>query len=93
MPQRQVPVAATAAPFVLAKPPPAPVRLQLKAVFLSAKHPTVLINDQTFSVNEEAKVSLGLTNQTIRCLAIRPNSVRIQLCNSKEEQELFLPGK
>jgi hypothetical protein len=71
-------------------PPTLPQTLALKAVFWDATRPTALINDRTFSVNETAKVRLGTTNVTVRCLAIRKEAVRVQIAGSSQEQELVL---
>jgi len=92
LPQRKAAVAATA-PAVEAAPPPPPTTLLLKAVFWDQKHPLALINDRTLGVAEEGKVRLGATNVSVRCLAISPNSVRIRVAGSDQEQELSLKGK
>jgi hypothetical protein len=84
--------AATPAPIAYAPPAPTPPPqyLALKAVFWDQRHPTALINDHTFAPNEEAKVRLGNTNVTVRCLAIRQNSVQIQFAGTTQIQELSL---
>jgi hypothetical protein len=76
-----------------AEPPTVPPALVLKAVFWGPSRPSALINDHTFALNEEARVRLGATNITVRCLAIRQNAVRVRLLNSGEERELFLKPK
>jgi len=82
----------TTVPLGQAAPASAPTTLELKAVFWDQKRPLALINGHTFGVQERGKVRLGSTNVTVRCLAITPNSVRIQVAGSDKEQELFLKG-
>ncbi|HWX21538.1 MAG TPA: protein DA1, partial [Candidatus Binatia bacterium] len=89
--KRTAPVASF--PMARVEAPPAPTTLVLKAVIWDAKRPLALINDRTFGVQEEGKVHLGTTNVTVRCLAIRQNSVRIQVNGTPGEQELLLKAK
>ena len=77
----------------IATPPPAPDTLTLKGIFWSKTRPVALINGCSFGVKDEGKVPLGSTNVTIRCLAVRENSVLIQVVGSNEQQELRLPSK
>jgi hypothetical protein len=70
--------------------PQVPDTLVLRGVLWSKKRPLALINDRGLEINEEAKVSIGKTNTAIRCLQIKPDSVRIRFLASGEEQELKL---
>jgi len=76
-----------------AEAPAPPRKLTLKAVFWDPTRPTALINDHTFGVNEEAKVRLGATNVTLRCLAIRKDAVRIQVADTGQELELLVKAR
>ena len=78
--------------FTARAPEPAPPQtsLVLKAVFWSANQPVAIINDHSFSPNEEANVHLAGTNLTVRCLSIRPDSVTIRVVGSPREQILLL---
>src|SRR5262249_5136057 len=69
-PQR-IAQAPSAPRFYPSSPSPATQNLTLKAVFWDQTHPTALINDHTFALNETGKVRLGNTNVVVRCLAIR----------------------
>jgi sRNA-binding protein len=69
---------------------PAPPQLLLKGISSARNRPLALINDQTLAVGESAKVRVGTTNVLVRCLAIGPRSVRIQVADSGRETELFL---
>jgi hypothetical protein len=64
--------------------------LVLKGVMWTKQHPLAMINDRTFEVQEQGTVRVGKTNVTLRCLAIRRDSVRIQIVGSGQEQELRL---
>jgi hypothetical protein len=88
-PQR-IAQAPSAPRFYPLPPSPAAQNLTLKAVFWDQTHPTALINDHTFALNETGKVRLGNTNVVVRCLAIRKEAVRVQIAGSGQEQELFL---
>jgi hypothetical protein len=72
-------------------PAPTPTRLVLKGISSAKDQPLALINDQTMAVGESAKVRLGTTNVLVRCLAIGPRSVRIQVGDSGVVTELHLP--
>ena len=75
-------------------PAPAPAtNLLLKAVFWNEKAPLALINDHTFSLDEEGKVRLGETNVTVHCIRITPTSVRIRVGGRSDEEELLLKNK
>ena len=65
-----------------------PGTLVLKAVTWTQNHPLALINDRLFAINEEHVVRLGATNVTIRCIAIREDSVRVRIASSGEERDL-----
>jgi hypothetical protein len=70
--------------------PPEPDKLVLKGVKWSTTRPIAFINDRSFEAREEATVRVGKTNMTVRCLAIRKDSVVIQVVGSKEQQTLRL---
>jgi hypothetical protein len=72
--------------IVGAEPQPVPEKLLLKAILWDAKRPTALINNCTLGCGEQAVVKVGTKTVTVRCLAIRTNSVRIQLDGSLEEE-------
>jgi hypothetical protein len=92
LPQRQAAVMPSYS-FVPRDPGPAPTNLVLKAVFWDPKRPLALINEHTFAITEEAKVRLGASNVLVRCLGITPNSARVQVSGSTEEQQLVLRQK
>lgn len=77
--------------FANAPPAPLPEALVLKSVSGAANRRFAIINDRTFAVAERAKIRLASTNWMVRCLEIRTNSVLIQIENTGEKQELFLP--
>ncbi|HKQ37027.1 MAG TPA: hypothetical protein VJ063_03050 [Verrucomicrobiae bacterium] len=85
------------APF--AWPPPtavramAPTNFVLKNISGTAKRKFAMINGATLGPNESAKVPLGSTNISVRCLDIKDASVMIQVSGESEPQELFLPAK
>ena len=62
----------------------------LQGIYWAQERPAAIINNRTLGVNEEGKVRVGKTNLTIRCLAIRQDSVRIRMVGSGEERELRL---
>lgn len=88
----QAPPAPSALPFSTPTPRPAgaPTSLVLKAVFWNAKQPVAVINDHSFSLNEQAKVHLAGTNLTVRCITIRPDSVTIRVAGSPRDEVLVL---
>jgi hypothetical protein len=49
-----------------------------------------LINNQTFEANQEGKVRLGQSNVLIRCVAIREDSVVVQIVGSNSPREIIL---
>ncbi|MGN6553833.1 MAG: protein DA1 [Verrucomicrobiota bacterium] len=85
-------VPVTNLPFYGSSPSAGPETLMLKGVSGTKNQPLALINNQSFTIGESGKVRLGKTNVTIRCLAIRPDSVKIKLVESGEEHELTLPS-
>ncbi len=72
------------------KPTPDPDTLVLRGLSSARAHPLAIINDQTLAVGETANIRIGTTNVLVRCLAIGKRSVRIQLVDSGQEQELEL---
>jgi Protein DA1 len=74
------------------KPAPAPTILKLQGIMWGT-HPSAIINGHSFFANDVNNINLGGTNVNIRCLAIQPDSVRIQNVDSGKEQELRLPAR
>jgi hypothetical protein len=70
---------------------PLPDQPMLKSISGAPGKRLAIINDRTFSVNEQARLKLATTNVLIRCLDISTNSVRIRFEASGETRELFLP--
>lgn len=66
--------------------------LSLQAIFWREHAPLALINDHTFAVQDQARVRVGGTNLTLRCLDIRRDAVRVQVVGTGLEQELALPS-
>ena len=64
--------------------------LALKAIFWNPKHPTAVINDHAFNLNEEAHVHLGTSNVLVRCLSITADSVRLRVVGADRDQTLRL---
>ena len=62
----------------------------LRGISWAQAQPLAIINDRTLGVNEQGRVRVGKTNVAVRCLAIRPDGVRIKVIGSGEEQELRL---
>jgi hypothetical protein len=84
---------ATNSPDYNPAPSPVPDALVLQGVLWvsgAKEQPAAIINNRTLGVNEEGKVRVGKTNLTIRCLAIRQDSVQIRIVGSGEERELRL---
>lgn len=77
-----------AAPHVAGTP--APDSLELKAIFWDPKRPAAVINGRTLRPNQEASVRIGSTNILVRCLDISPDSVKLRLISSGQEQTLQL---
>jgi hypothetical protein len=94
MPVRSAAVSAAKIALPVATPPPAvppaPETLALKGIMWSKTRPMALINDHTFATNEEGKVRLGQSNVVIRCVAIREDSVVVQVVGSSQQQTLSL---
>ncbi len=70
---------------------PVPATLVLRGISWNQSHPLALINNRTLGVNERARVRVGDTNVALRCLAIRTNSVVVQIEGRAEPQVLSLP--
>ena len=68
-----------------------PDALVLQGILWAQEHPAAIINNRTLGVNEEAKVRVGKTNVTIRCLAIQQDSVRIRLVGSGDQEGAVVP--
>jgi hypothetical protein len=62
----------------------------LRGITWAGTRSLAAINNHNFALGEEAKIQLGGTNVTIRCLEIRPDSVLIQRSGSATTQELKL---
>jgi hypothetical protein len=75
------------------KEAPAATNLTLKGSSSGGNKPMALINDQTFSVGDTAKVRVGTSNLLLRCLAIEKQSVRVQVVESGQITELRLPAR
>ena len=69
----------------------APDVLMLKGLLGGGSHALALINDQSLAVGESGKVRVGTSNVLVRCVAIRADSVNIQVGDAKEPQVLSLP--
>jgi hypothetical protein len=72
------------------KSTPVPDTLVLKGISWVQPRPVAMINNRALGVNEQGRVRVGNTNVLIRCLAIRPDAVRIRIVGSGEERELRL---
>ncbi len=90
LPRAARPVVTNALLYTATVPALAGETLMLKGISWTKKQPLALINNQSFTAGESAKVRLGKTNVMIRCLAVRPDSVRVQIVDSGEERELAL---
>jgi hypothetical protein len=76
------------------KPIAAPTTLLLKGISLAQNRPVALINNQSLTPGESARVRVGTSNVLVRCLAIGARSARFQLVDTGEELELRLaPAK
>jgi hypothetical protein len=82
-----------ATPLAAPQPVLLPDRLMLKSVSLGGKRPLAMINQCTLAVGETGKVRLAHTNLTIRCLAIRSDSVTIEVVGTDVRQELRFERK
>jgi len=69
---------------------PAANTLVLQGITWAGARSLACINSRSFAAGEEAKVRLGGTNVTIRCLEIRPDAVLIQRFGPEAKQELKL---
>ena len=67
-----------------------PAQLTLKGISGSGQRRFALVNDRTLEKNEQARVRVGNSNLTVRCLEIRDASVILQLNGAAEKTELFL---
>jgi hypothetical protein len=67
-----------------------PAQLTLRSISGSGQRRYALVNDRTLEKNEQARVRVGNSNLTVRCLEIRDESVILQLNGSAEKTELFL---
>jgi len=91
MPRAAKPASATnAVIYGAVKQPAAPSSLVLKGISSGGSRPLAMINDQTLAVGESAKVRVGTTNVTVRCLEISERSVRIQMVDSGSVTNLQL---
>ena len=82
-----------ASPLVAARVPEPvakPAVIKLEGV-MWGNPPVAIINGRSFFVNDVNGVKMGGTNETIQCLAIQHNLVRIKHVGSGKEQELVLP--
>lgn len=71
----------------------APSTLQLRSISGTPRRRFALINDQTLAPNEQAKVRLGSSNVTVRCLEVSDRAAVIQLVDSGERRTLRLADK
>ena len=67
-----------------------PDTLVLKGISGTPRRRFALINDRTVEKNERARIRVGSSSVSIRCLDISENSVLIQMDGSEEEKQLFL---
>lgn len=67
-----------------------PETLTLRGISGTPNRRFALINDRTLTKDEVAKVRVGNTNVTVRCLDISQDSVILQLNGSQEKTELRL---
>jgi hypothetical protein len=67
-----------------------PEVLTLKGISGTAARRFALINDRTVTRNEIARVRVGNTNVTVRCLEISEASVTVQVNGSRERTQLVL---
>lgn len=71
---------------------PAPTTLVLNSISGTAKRRFAMINGVTLAVNESAKIPLGATNISVRCLDIKDAAVLVQVAGESEPKELSLPA-
>jgi hypothetical protein len=67
-----------------------PDTLVLRGLSSAREQLFALINDRTLAVGETGRIRVGKTNVLVRCLAIGDHSVRIQIVDSGQLQELQL---
>lgn len=72
-------------------PPTEPATLQLQGIMWGGA-PSAIINGQSFFMWDENKVRVGHATETIRCLSISKNAVRVENVATGQEQELALPS-
>ena len=70
-----------------------PDKLTLKNISGASPRRLAIINDRTFTIGEQARLSLATSNVVIRCLEIGSNSVLVQFEGTGAKQELFLPKR
>ncbi len=73
--------------------PPAPETLTLKGISGSGNRRFALINNQTFSVSETARVRMGTNVLNVTCLEIQDQSVIIEADGIRQELLLKAAGK
>jgi hypothetical protein len=74
-----------------AVPTRVPDKLVLRGISGTAARRLAFVNDRTLEKNEQARVRVGGSNVTVRCLEIRERSVLLRLDGRSEPFELFLP--
>jgi hypothetical protein len=72
------------------KPTPVPDTLVLRGISGTPQRRFALVNDTTLAQGEEAKVRVGTTKWTVRCIQITENSVVLHVNGSAERTELVL---
>lgn len=70
-----------------------PSTLGLKNISGSPSRRLAIINERTFAIGEQARLTLAGSNVVIRCLEIRSNSVLVRFEGTGAKQELFLPQR
>jgi hypothetical protein len=68
----------------------APTNLLLKSVSGTGNRRFAMINSTTFELMEKAKVRVGQTNLTVRCLEIKDNSVTVEVEGQSGQRQLLL---
>ncbi len=84
-------VASPVAVVPAAAPMAGPAVIKLEGI-MWGNPPVAIINGHSFFVNDVNGVKIGGTNETIQCLVIQHNLVRIKEVGSGKELELVLPG-
>jgi hypothetical protein len=74
-----------------AVPTPVPDKLVLRNLSGASNRRLALVNNQTLAKGEEARVRVGPSNVTVRCLEIRERSVVLRVDGQPQPLELFLP--